>query len=104
MEPSPKSFVLKTIAISKFVFAVIEMTPQKSFKTTFLKPQHKYSMRLHEIKTIKPPTPEQSRINSLKQQKDRATDALKAERARQKRTKALANISKNNQVLAKLNK
>ena len=61
-------------------------------------------MRLLEFTTPKPPTPEQNRINSLKQQKDRAADALKAERARQKRTKALANISKNNQVLAKLNK
>ncbi len=57
-------------------------------------------MRLHEIK---PPTPEQNRIASLKQQKDRAAYALKAEQGRQKRQKALANISKNNQVLAKLN-
>ena len=46
-------------------------------------------MRLLEFTTPKPPTPEQNRINSLKQQKDRAADALKAERARQKRTKAL---------------
>jgi len=60
-------------------------------------------MRFFEIKTIKPPTPEQSRINSLKQQKDRAADALKAEQGRQKRQKAIANISKNNLVLAKLN-
>ena len=53
--------------------------------------------------TTKPPTPEQNRIKSLKQQKGRAADALKAEQARQKRQKAVANISKNNQVLAKLN-
>jgi hypothetical protein len=59
-------------------------------------------MRFYEIKTIKPLTPEQNRINSLKQQKERAGNALKAERDRQKRTKALANISKNNAVLAKL--
>ena len=57
-------------------------------------------MRFFEFTT---PTPEQNRINSLKKQKARAADALKAERTRQKRAKALANISKNNQVLAKLN-
>jgi hypothetical protein len=60
-------------------------------------------MRFYEFTTPKPPTPEQNRIASLKQQKARAVDALKAERTRQKRTKAVANISKNNQVLAKLN-
>ena len=49
-------------------------------------------------------SPEQSRIKSLKQQKDRATDALKALQGKQKKQKALANISKNNEVLAKLNK
>ena len=57
-------------------------------------------MRFFEFTT---PTPEQNRINSLKKQKARAADALKAERTRQKRAKALANISKNNLVLAKLN-
>jgi len=57
-------------------------------------------MRFFEFTT---PTPEQNRINSLKQQKARAGDALKAERARQKRAKALAGVAKNNQVLAKLN-
>jgi len=56
-------------------------------------------MRFFEITT---PTPEQNRIKSLRQQKARAADALKAEQGRQKRQKALANISKNNQVLAKL--
>ena len=60
-------------------------------------------MRFYEIKTIKPLTPEQSRINSLKQQKDRASTALKTERDKQKKTKALANIQKNNEVLSKLN-
>jgi len=57
-------------------------------------------MRFFEFTT---PTPEQTKINALKQQKDRASTALKAEQGRQKRQKALANISKNNQVLAKLN-
>ena len=61
-------------------------------------------MRFYEFKSTKPPTPEQSRINSLKQRKDNASTALTAERTRQKKQKALANISKNNQVLAKLNK
>jgi len=60
-------------------------------------------MRFYEIKTIKPLTPEQSRINSLKQQKDRAGNALKAERDRQKRTKAQANLAKAQQALAKTN-
>ena len=60
-------------------------------------------MRFLEFTTAKPPTPEQNRIVSLKKQKARAADALKAEQGRQKRQKALANISKNNQVLAKLN-
>jgi hypothetical protein len=58
-------------------------------------------MRFFEFTT---PTPERNRINSLKQQKDRAADALKAEQGRQKRAKALANINKNNEVLSKLNK
>ena len=61
-------------------------------------------MRFYEFTIPKPPTPEQSRINSLKQQKDRAVDALKAEQGRQKKQKALANIQKNNEVLAKLNR
>jgi hypothetical protein len=48
-------------------------------------------MRITEI--IKPPTPEQSRINALSAAKKRATDALKAERERQKRTKALKTLT-----------
>ena len=61
-------------------------------------------MRFYEFKTIKPikpPTPEQSRINSLKQQKDRAADALKAERTRQKQTKAQERVRTAQQALAK---
>jgi hypothetical protein len=38
--------------------------------------------------TIKPKTPEQLRIDSLKATKDRAADALSAERQRQQVTKA----------------
>ncbi len=41
-------------------------------------------MRIHEIKAIQPLTPEKARINALKQAKDRATNALTAEKNRQK--------------------
>jgi hypothetical protein len=44
-------------------------------------------MRITEI--LKPPTPEQARIKALSANKDRAAHALKAERERQKRAKAL---------------
>lgn len=40
-----------------------------------------------------PQTPEQQRITSLKATKDRASDALNAERERQKRSKALKILS-----------
>ena len=60
-------------------------------------------MRIYEIETIKPITPEQSRINSLKQQKERASTALKTERERQKKVKASQQIQQANQVLSKLN-
>lgn len=39
-----------------------------------------------------PKTPEQQRIEALKSTKDRASDALTAERDRQKRTRALKNL------------
>jgi hypothetical protein len=61
-------------------------------------------MRFYEFKTIKPLTPQQSKINTLKQQKERASANLKAERDRQKKQKAVSAIQQNNQVLAKLNK
>ena len=63
-------------------------------------------MRFYEFKNIqpiKPATPQQAKINTLKQQKVRATTALKTERETQKRQKAVTAIQKNNQVLAKLN-
>jgi len=50
-------------------------------------------MRIKEIATIKPLTPQQSRINSLKQAKDNAARALKAERNRQKIAKAYRAIA-----------
>ena len=42
---------------------------------------------------IKPLTPDQQRVENLKAAKDRASDALKVERDRQKRTKAMKTIS-----------
>lgn len=59
-------------------------------------------MRITEI-TNKLPTPQQSRINALKQQKERASTQLKTERERQQRLIATQAIQKNTQVLAKLN-
>ena len=47
----------------------------------------KYLMRITEI--TKPPTPDQVRIKALSANKQRAADALKAERERQKRAKGL---------------
>jgi hypothetical protein len=54
-------------------------------------------MRLHEFATIKPKpplTPEQARIEGLKQTADRAKDALKNERNRQKVTTAQQRLQK----------
>ena len=55
-------------------------------------------MQILEITTIKPPTPQQARINALKLAKDNANKALKAERARQKIAKAQQALSKAYQV------
>ena len=51
-------------------------------------------MRIQEIKpnVIKPKTPQQQRIDSLKLQKDNVAKQLKAERDRQKITKAQQTI------------
>ena len=61
-------------------------------------------MRINEItaiKPIKPLAPSAARINALKQSKDRARDALAAERTRQKQAKAVAGVQKAQQALAK---
>jgi len=61
-------------------------------------------MRFYEFKTIKPIqplTPSAARINGLKQAKDRAADALSAERTRQKQSKAQEKLVKAQQVLTK---
>lgn len=51
------------------------------------------------IKPIKPLTPQQARIASLKQQKERAGMLLKAERDRQKQQKATQQIQRANKTL-----
>ena len=61
----------------------------------------KYSMRLHEINPIQPLTPAKARINALKQSKDRAADALKTERTKQKQAKATERLQKAQQALVK---
>lgn len=48
--------------------------------------------------TIKPKTPEQQRIDNLKATKDRAADALSAERQRQKVVKAQKSLAAARQV------
>ena len=44
------------------------------------------------LKTIKPKTPDQARLDGLKQQKERANQALKVERERQKKARAQAQL------------
>ncbi len=75
---------------------------ESRFKRLYPNPSHKYSMRFYEFST-KPLTPEQSRINGLKQRKDSAATALAAERTRQKRAKARERVQKAQQALAKTN-
>ena len=53
-------------------------------------------MRIYEITSTKPLTPEQARLRNLKYQAKRAKDAVKAEKARQK-------IKAGQQQLAKVN-
>ena len=57
-------------------------------------------MRIHEIKAIQPLTPENARINALKQAKDRAADALATERNRQKQARAQDKFAKAQRDLA----
>ena len=61
-------------------------------------------MRFYEFKTIKPLqplTPAKAKINALNQAKDRAADALTAERTRQKQAKAQERLLKAQQALTK---
>ncbi|MFM7013025.1 MAG: hypothetical protein ACKO0Z_27460 [Betaproteobacteria bacterium] len=50
-------------------------------------------MTINEITSIKPLTPDQAKIDSLKKQKDAAAQRLKAERDRQKRLKAVHQLA-----------
>jgi len=50
-------------------------------------------MLIKEIATIKPLTPEKARIKALQTQKDNVSKQLKAERDRQKITKAQKNLA-----------
>ena len=51
-------------------------------------------MIIKEITSIKPLTPQQSRINALKTQKDNVSKQLKSERDRQKIAKAQQQLAK----------
>ena len=46
------------------------------------------------VKPIKPLTPDQAKIDSLKKQKDAAAQRLKAERDRQKRQRAVQQLAR----------
>jgi hypothetical protein len=64
--------------------------------------RNKYRMRLAEIqpvKPIKPRSPDQQRIASLKATADRAKAAVKAERARQQQRKSQQTLAKVQQQL-----
>ena len=50
-------------------------------------PMCKYSMRITEVVSMKPPTPEQARIRAMQAQVKRAQAAVKAERVRQQQVK-----------------
>ena len=63
-------------------------------------------MRFYEFTTpkpIQPLTPSAAKIIALKQSKERAADALTAERTRQKRAKAQERLRTAQQALAKTN-
>ena len=59
-------------------------------------------MKIAEIENRKPKTPEQQRIEALKTRKKQAADALKRERAVQKRRKAVKNMAKAQNSLASI--
>jgi hypothetical protein len=51
-------------------------------------------MRMYEIKTIKPLTPDQARVKSMQDQVKRTQQAIKAEKARQKIKAGQKNLAK----------
>ena len=56
--------------------------------------QHKYCMRISEIESIKPKTPEQSRVDSLQATAKCAQQAVNTERAKQQLLKAQQGVAK----------
>ena len=60
-------------------------------------------MKITEIENSKPKTPAQLRIDTLKQNKDKAMNAYKAEKDRQKKQKARDKIAKAQQTLLQTN-
>ena len=56
-------------------------------------------MKISEIENSKPKTPAQLRIDTLKQNKDKAMDAYNVEKERQKKQKAREKIVKAQQTL-----
>lgn len=59
-------------------------------------------MRIIEIQNIKPLTTQQARVSALKQQKERASDMLKAEKDRQKQQRERDKITNAQQALTKI--
>jgi hypothetical protein len=55
-------------------------------------------MRIHEIETIKPLTPEEQRIKALKATAERAKSAVKQERTRQRISKAQMSLQQARQL------
>ena len=51
-------------------------------------------MKISEIESIKPKTPEQIRLDALKKNKDKTAEKYKAETERQKKQKARQQITK----------
>ena len=69
------------------------LSPRKSTRPMLVK-------EVATIKPIQPLTPQQQRINTLKQQVKRSQEAVKAERQRQQVAKAQAQLAKARQPLS----
>ncbi|GEM_PF-5122229 len=57
-------------------------------------------MKISEIESIKPKTPEQIRLDALKKNKDKTAEKYKAETERQKKQKARQQITKAQKILS----
>lgn len=91
---APVSWFLKS-AFLRWSWNVAHAVRAKLNQHGLLVPINNLTMKINEI--TKPKTPEQSRVDQLKANKDRANDALKNERERQKRLKAFKTLSSLNQ-------